>query len=770
MGSSFSSSSSSSISACYATGDVSSASASASYAGGLVGRSRSRSSSISACYATGDVSSASFSVADSYAGGFVGLNGNSDGSNMSTITTSYYDSDATITGRARSNTTNAQTKAALQGPTDGTGIYATWIQLELDEGAPTAIDDRTQAGDVADDLIWDFGTATQYPALKIDFDGKDVTPTATVAEFGPQRVTKFRRATYDFFVRVDAASGAVIGTVRAMVADYDYTLSYSIVSQVVGTAAATTSGFAFDISNKTVRGVNVGELKVATGATLTVDQVYTLEVRVDDTNGGADMAEVRIEVTPGPPAAPTGLSATAVSDTQIDLAWEAPANTGGAEITAYKVQVSENGSDPWTVLHTTSNGATRTYSHTTGLTAGSTRHYRVAAINSVGTGAYSDPPTQATTHDVPAAPTGLMATAGNAQVTLSWTVPANGGNAITSYAIKVATTSGMLNSAATVNVSAIPNGATVGQTVSYVVTKTEVSSGTDLANGTTYHFQIAAVNSVGTGAYSDPPTQATTHDVPAAPTGLMATGGPAQVTLSWTVPANGGDAITSYAIKVATTSAALGAATAATVDVSAIPNGATAGQIVSYIVTKTEVTSGTDLAKGTTYHFQVAAVNSIGTGAYASIFTATNAENATAPAAPAGLMATPMSDTQIDLSWEAPNDTGGADITAYMIQVSENGSDSWTVLHTTSNVATRTYSHDMDLTAGTTRHYRVAAINSVGTGAYSDPPTQATTHDIPCRPDRLDGYSYERYADQPQLGGTDTHRWRRHHSLCDPSV
>ena len=174
------------------------------------------------------------------------------------------------------------------------------------------------------------------------------------------------------------------------------------------------------------------------------------------------------------------------------------------------------------------------------------------------------------------------------------------------------------------------------------------------------------------------------------------------MTLSWTVPANGGDAITSYAIKVATTSAALGAATPATVNVAAIPNGATAGQTVSYIATS--------LANGTTYHFQVAAVNSIGTGAYASIFTATNAENATAPAAPTGLMATPMSDTQINLAWEAPMNTGGADIIAYMIQVSENGSDPWTVLHTTLNGATRTYSHDMDLTAGTTRHYRVAAI------------------------------------------------------------
>ena len=33
----------------------------------------------------------------------------------------------------------------------------------------------------------------------------------------------------------------------------------------------------------------------------------------------------------------------------------------------------------------------------------------------------------------------------------------------------------------------------------------------------------------------------------------------------------------------------------------------------------------------------------------------------------------------------------------------------------------------LDFSAGTTYHYRVAAVNSIGTGAYSDPPVSATT-------------------------------------------
>ena len=154
-----------------------------------------------------------------------------------------------------------------------------------------------------------------------------------------------------------------------------------------------------------------------------------------------------------------------MSDTQIDLSWEVPGSDGGAAITGYQLQVSEDGS-MFTDLDMTDD-ATLDYEHM-GLSAGTTYHYQVAAINSVGTGAYSDPSVSATTTGgtsgsaVPAAPTSLTATAGDAQVTLSWMVPADGGEAITSYAIKIATSSGDLSSttAAIVDVSSILNGAT----------------------------------------------------------------------------------------------------------------------------------------------------------------------------------------------------------------------------------------------------------------------------------------------------------------------
>ena len=82
------------------------------------------------------------------------------------------------------------------------------------------------------------------------------------------------------------------------------------------------------------------------------------------------------------PGKPTGLTATGGSSTQIDLSWTAPSGT----VTGYKIEDSTD-STTWSTL-VASQTAT-TYSHT-GLTEGSTRHYRVSAINSNGTGAVSD--------------------------------------------------------------------------------------------------------------------------------------------------------------------------------------------------------------------------------------------------------------------------------------------------------------------------------------------------------------------------------------------
>ena len=103
-------------------------------------------------------------------------------------------------------------------------------------------------------------------------------------------------------------------------------------------------------------------------------------------------------------------------------------------------------------------------------------------------------------------------------------------------------------------------------------------------------------------------------------------------------------------------------------------------------------------------------------------------QSAMKPGAPTGLTATADGPTEIDLSWTAPSDDGGTDITGYRIEVSTNGS-SWSDLVANTNSTATSYSHT-GLTAWSTRHYRLSAINSAGTGTASNT-ANATTGAAP---------------------------------------
>ena len=97
------------------------------------------------------------------------------------------------------------------------------------------------------------------------------------------------------------------------------------------------------------------------------------------------------------------------------------------------------------------------------------------------------------------------------------------------------------------------------------------------------------------------------------------------------------------------------------------------------------------------------------------------------PGAPTGLTAVVSeSEAQVELSWTAPGDAGGAPITGYRIESSVDGNDPWVEIHTTTGGSTSytddgTDSNGPMFEVGTTRYYRVAAINSAGAGPFSDP-------------------------------------------------
>ena len=402
------------------------------------------------------------------------------------------------------------------------------------------------------------------------------------------------------------------------------------------------------------------------------------------------------------PGAPTGLTATASGPTIINLSWTAPSNTGGADITGYRIEVSPNGTSNWTNQQANTRSTATTYAHT-GLSATTTRHYRVRAINSVNSGAPSNVANATTAvATVPGAPTGLTATAdGQTIINLSWTAPTdNGGAAITGYQIEVS-----------------PNGTDTWTNLEANTTATATTyAHTGLSAGVTRHYRVRAINSVGPGAVSAT-TSATTDTpnatVPAAPTQLTATAaGRTSINLSWTAPTNtGGAAITGYQIEVSNTGTAN-----------------TWTNLVANTQSTTTTYAHTGLSAGETRHYRVRAINSVGPGAVSSTSSATtDTPNATVPDAPSQLTATAAGRTSINLSWTAPSDNGGATITGYQIEVSNAGA--WSELATT---RATTYTHT-NLAAGTTQVYRVRAINSVGNSDASN--TVSATTDALATPD-----------------------------------
>ena len=99
----------------------------------------------------------------------------------------------------------------------------------------------------------------------------------------------------------------------------------------------------------------------------------------------------------------------------------------------------------------------------------------------------------------------------------------------------------------------------------------------------------------------------------------------------------------------------------------------------------------------------------------------------TAPGATASLRAAGGSG-RINLRWNAPVDNGGRAITGYKIEVSSDSGTTWTNLVANTGSAATTYAH-INLPDGATRHYRVSAINAVGTGTASNP-DGATTEGV----------------------------------------
>ena len=361
------------------------------------------------------------------------------------------------------------------------------------------------------------------------------------------------------------------------------------------------------------------------------------------------------------PSAPQTLTATA-GNSQVILNWTIPSSNGGSTIIEYIVT-----RDPGNV--TTPTGSTATSRTISGLNNGTSYTFSVKARNTIGTSGSSDSVSATPISPNPSAPTITSVTAGNAQVTVTWTAGSSNGSTISGYRIERSENQTTWTSAASAN---------SGETSKLV---------TGLTNGSTYYFRVFTTSSnAGESPASSTSSAIRPNVTPGTPTGLNVTVGNASASLSWTAPtSNGGSAITSY-------------------NVISSPVGGTVS--INFAARTATVIN---LTNGTAYTYSVTATNAGGTnisGTSAASGSVTVTPNVT-PGTPTGLTVT-VGNASASLSWTAPTSNGGTAITSYNVISNPLGG---TII---TNSVTRTATVS-GLTNGTAYTYSVTATNAGGT-------------------------------------------------------
>jgi hypothetical protein len=174
-----------------------------------------------------------------------------------------------------------------------------------------------------------------------------------------------------------------------------------------------------------------------TNSGLSASTLYCYTVAAYDNAGNTSTQSVQSCATTlaSIPAAPSGLTATAVATNQINLSWTDNSNNE----TGFKVERATSSGGPWTQIGTTGAGVS-SYS-SSGLSASTTYYYRVRATNSAGDSGYTAVASATTSAGAdttaPSVPSGLTATAVSSnQVNLSWSASTDtGGSGLAGYKV-----------------------------------------------------------------------------------------------------------------------------------------------------------------------------------------------------------------------------------------------------------------------------------------------------------------------------------------------
>ena len=376
---------------------------------------------------------------------------------------------------------------------------------------------------------------------------------------------------------------------------------------------------------------------------------------------------------------------TGTADQSITVKWDAPADSGGSDITGYKVQwKSGNGS------FSSTNEDTPTASpHTiSDLTNGTEYDIQVIAVNDVGDG----PPSgevSGTPSKVPDPPTGVQVSAhGDRWLEVTWVEPTDKGGLPTTYIVQWKWDTNDY------------------RTTHQVDPATSPQRITNLANGTEYTVRVLAENARGKSSASNTDT-GTPMTKPQPPTGVnIKSYGDRSLTVGWTAPANnGGSALESFMVQ-------------RKLDSDSNWDSATE-ETVTFVSGQTDYeTTLSSLTNGTKYNVRVLAVNGNtntddNTSDPSNIASGTPSTN---PTAPTSVTITNEGDKTLTVSWAPPANNGGSAIINYKVQWKGEDNTEWTTPTNEKSASDRQHVIT-GLTNGTMYTVQVSARNANGLSA-----------------------------------------------------
>ena len=378
------------------------------------------------------------------------------------------------------------------------------------------------------------------------------------------------------------------------------------------------------------------------------------------------------------PATPTTLSASAQSDAEISVTWNAV--SGATSYNLYRSTVSggeyaQIGGDEISALSYLDRG----------LTPETAYFYQLEACNFDGCSAPSLP-VSVTTQSLVVAPAQPPAPSASAQSDTDIEVTWNAVSGATSYKLYRSTSSDGTYTQVGGDISALR----------YLDTGRSAS--------TEYFYQLEACNSAGCSATRSPAGSATTQATPVAPAQPPAPSASAQSDTEIEVTWNAVSGATSYKLYRSTSSG--GTYTPIGGDISAL----------RYL--------DTGLSGSAEYFYQLEACNSAGCSATRSpAGSATTQATPVAPAQPPAPSASAQSDTEIEVTWNA---VSGA--TSYRLYRSTRSDGAYTPIG--GDISARRYL-DSGRSASTEYFYQLEACNSAGCSATRSPAGSATTQATP---------------------------------------